>query len=470
MLKQQSALLNKLAVLLDLCALGLAFVMAYYFRAAYYGGERPIQNYVWILVLVGPIWFFFLNRYQLYTSIRRVSLFDIATRVFNVHLFGGITLAGLIYFIDKDNFSRSLYLLFVCFAFLLLLTEKVVLRLGLGYLRSHGFNTRNLLIVGTQEKARRFCQLLQQHGEWGLTVTGFLTVMEEPAAPVGQGQQVLGDVSDLVEICKSHPIDEVVFCLPKDYVIDAEMHLRDLEELGITVRMVLDFYQVYRSKQELSFFHDELPILTFHSKSLDAQQLFIKRLIDIFGALVGLTLLGLIFPFIALAIKRDSPGPIFFGQNRVGENGRIFKCWKFRSMYIDAEKRKKELMAQNEMKGAIFKIKDDPRITPVGKFLRKTSLDEFPQFFNVLKGEMSLVGTRPPTPAEVEQYENWHRRRIIIKPGITGRWQVSGRNQIDDFDEIVRLDLEYIDSWSLWQDLRILLKTLKVVFAREGSC
>ncbi|NCO52800.1 MAG: sugar transferase [Deltaproteobacteria bacterium] len=469
MLKQQTVFLNKFAVLLDLCALGLAFVLAYDIRAAYYEGGRPIQNYVWILVLVGPIWLFFLNRYQLYASIRRVSLFDIATRVFNVHLFGGMTLAALIYFFDKDNFSRSLYLLFVCFAFLLLLAEKVVLRLALGHLRSRGYNTRNLLIVGTQEKARRFCQLLELHADWGLTVTGFLTVKDEPAGPAGQGQQVLGDVSDLIKVCKTHPVDEVVFCLPKDYVIDAESHLLALEELGITVRMVLDFYQVYHSKRELSLFHEELPILTYHTKSLDAQQLFIKRLIDILGALVGLTLLGLMFPLVALAIKRDSPGPIFFGQNRVGENGRIFKCWKFRSMYLDAEERKKELMAQNEMKGAIFKIKDDPRITPVGRFLRKTSLDEFPQFLNVLKGEMSLVGTRPPTPAEVEQYEDWHRRRIIIKPGITGRWQVSGRNQIEDFDEIVRLDLDYIETWSLWQDFRILLKTFYVVLAREGS-
>jgi lipopolysaccharide/colanic/teichoic acid biosynthesis glycosyltransferase len=160
---------------------------------------------------------------------------------------------------------------------------------------------------------------------------------------------------------------------------------------------------------------------------------------------------------------------VLFGQKRVRENGRTFTCWKFRSMFVDAEARKKELFDKNEVTGAMFKLKDDPRITRVGKFLRKTSLDEFPQFWNVLLGEMSLVGTRPPTPDEVARYENWHRRRICIKPGVTGLWQVSGRNQIKDFDEVVRLDLKYIDNWSLLFDMVILLKTIKVVFLREGS-
>ncbi len=186
--------------------------------------------------------------------------------------------------------------------------------------------------------------------------------------------------------------------------------------------------------------------------------------------MVGVALLLLLSPLIALAIKLESPGPIFFGQTRMGENGRRFTCWKFRSMYLDAEERKKELLHLNEMGGAIFKIKDDPRITTVGKFLRKTSLDELPQFWNVLRGEMSLIGTRPPTPDEVQHYENWQRKRICIKPGITGLWQVSGRNSITDFNEVVRLDLEYIDTWSLGLDMKLLLRTLKVVFLREGAC
>jgi len=233
--------------------------------------------------------------------------------------------------------------------------------------------------------------------------------------------------------------------------------------MGVTTRMALDFYDLQRSKCELALFHGEVPMLTFHSRAFDANYIFLKRCLDIFGAAAGLCITGLLFPFIAFAIKIDSPGPLLFGQKRVRERGRAFTCWKFRSMYVDAED-------LNEMNGAIFKIENDPRITRVGGFLRKTSLDELPQFWNVLIGEMSLVGTRPPTPSEVAEYENWHRKRICIKPGITGLWQVSGRNQIKDFDEVARLDIEYIEKWSIWLDIRILMKTIWIVFARNGSC
>ena len=195
----------------------------------------------------------------------------------------------------------------------------------------------------------------------------------------------------------------------------------------------------------------------------------VKRLMDIVGSLIGCVLTLLITPFVALAIKIDSPGPVFFSQTRIGKNGRRFKIWKFRSMYIDAEARKKELEAQNEIRGLMFKMEDDPRITKVGKFIRKTSIDETPQFFNILVGDMSLVGTRPPTEDEFEQYNGYYRRRMSITPGLTGMWQVSGRSDIQDFEEIVKLDLEYIDNWSLLLDIKILFKTVFIVLGRKGS-
>ena len=213
----------------------------------------------------------------------------------------------------------------------------------------------------------------------------------------------------------------------------------------------------------------EATLFSRFSKASYASQLYCKRCLDFLGALVGLFITAVLFPVIALAIKLDSRGPIFFWQARVGENEQIFKCWKFRSMYADAEEQKKELMERNEMTGALFKIKNDPRMTKVGMFLRKASLDELPQFWNVLRGEMSLVGPRPPTGEEVERYESWHRKRISIKPGITGIWQVSGRNHINDFDEVVRLDLQYIENWNLWLDIKILFKTFPVVFTGHGS-
>ena len=194
-----------------------------------------------------------------------------------------------------------------------------------------------------------------------------------------------------------------------------------------------------------------------------------KRLLDIIGAIVGLIITAVVTIVIGPLIKLESPGPLFFSQKRVGRNGRIFKIYKFRSMYADAEKRKKELMEQNEMNGLMFKMTDDPRITKIGKFIRKTSLDELPQFWNVLKGDMSLVGTRPPTVDEFQQYEWYHKRRLSMTPGLTGVWQVSGRSDITDFEEIVSMDVEYIKNWSFKRDIKIILKTIRVVLHSDGA-
>jgi exopolysaccharide biosynthesis polyprenyl glycosylphosphotransferase len=244
----------------------------------------------------------------------------------------------------------------------------------------------------------------------------------------------------------------------------------ELRELGVSTRLVLEKFDDRYTSREVNFFCNEIPFLTLSTNKFDSQWIIFKRALDIFGALIGLLLLVLFFPFLAIAIKLESPGPIFFIQRRVGENGRLFNLWKFRSMDTDAEERKKELLAQNEMNGAIFKIRRDPRVTRVGEFLRRTSLDEFPQFFNVLRGDMSLVGTRPPTPDEVANYENWQLRRISIKPGLTGLWQVSGRNKVKDFNDIVKIDLAYIDNWTPLLDIKILFKTVPVVISKDGSC
>ena len=190
---------------------------------------------------------------------------------------------------------------------------------------------------------------------------------------------------------------------------------------------------------------------------------------DILGALAGLLLTGIAYLIFAPVIRRQSPGPVFFSQERVGRNGRIFHIYKFRTMYMDAEERKKELMEQNKMKGFMFKMDNDPRIIPIGRFLRKSSIDEFPQFWNVLKGDMSLVGTRPPTVDEYKQYEMRHRKRLAMRPGITGMWQVSGRSDIVDFEEIVALDAKYITDWSLRTDLKIIWKTVKIVLKQDGA-
>ncbi|MBC8018046.1 MAG: sugar transferase, partial [Verrucomicrobia bacterium] len=384
-------------------------------------------------------------------------------------LIGGIIASSAIYFLEPRGYSRGLFLLFIVFSFTLFSVARLSLKYLLERIRRQGYNIRNILIVGCSKVASDFAGVIEQHNGWGLNIVGLVCTDDDSATEGLNSYPILGDIDRLAEICKGQPVDEVVFCLARNSRIVVDDHLRDMEDLGITVRMVLDVYDVHTARRELGFFHESIPLLTFYSKAFDGTQLLLKRCLDLAGALVGISITALLFPLIALAIKATSPGPLFFGQVRIGENGRRFTCWKFRSMYLDAEERKQELMHLNEMAGAIFKIANDPRITPVGRFLRKTSLDELPQFWNVLLGEMSLVGTRPPTPDEVATYEDWHRRRICIKPGITGLWQVSGRSEITDFDEIVRLDLRYIDRWNLWLDIKILLKTCWVVFARKGS-
>ncbi|MEI3432790.1 MAG: sugar transferase [Blautia sp.] len=212
-------------------------------------------------------------------------------------------------------------------------------------------------------------------------------------------------------------------------------------------------------------------VLSSSINIVSSWQLLVKRLMDIAGGLVGCIFTGIIYIFIAPIMKVKSPGPVFFSQVRMGKNGKPFKIYKFRSMYMDAEERKKELMEKNNIKdGLMFKMDDDPRIIKgIGHFIRKTSLDEFPQFWNILKGDMSLVGTRPPTMDEWDKYELHHRRRLAIKPGLTGMWQVSGRSEITDFEEVVELDTKYIEQWSIGLDIKILFKTVTVVFTGSGA-
>lgn len=472
MLREQAKLITRISFITNLAVTIAAFFMAYFVWRSYQPNLQPIQHYAWILLVIVPVWLYLLGKYRIFSSLRFLQPFELCQRLVAVHFWGGITLAAVIFFVDRLTFSRGLFVTFLGCSFLSLIVLHLSRRLLFGVFRRKGMNLRHLLIVrdGESDCSQRFVSLVEEHIDWGLRLEGFVQTNYSPSQEQIYGYPVLGNIDNLLEVCKQHPVDEVVFCLPLARFAEVEEYVVALQEMGTTTRMVLDLNEAGQSRRELSMFHDELPILTLHTKSFDAQQLFLKRVLDIAGALVGLVILGLMFPLVALAIKMDSKGPIFFGQKRIGMNGRIFKCWKFRSMYIDAEERKKELLDRNEMKGAIFKIANDPRITRVGSFLRKSSLDEFPQFWNVFKGEMSLVGTRPPTPDEVAGYENWHRRRISIKPGITGLWQVSGGNRINDFDEIVRLDIRYIETWSLWLDLKILFRTCWVLVVGRGAC
>ena len=469
MLKERAGIIKKANILTDAALIVVSFIVSFDIRVRF-GELEELGFYTWVLLVAVPVWLYLLERFGFYASQRMSSPWKLLQSLANVTVVGGVITSSAIFLLHPEGFSRTFFFTFLILSFLFLAAEQMVVRLSLRFLRLEGYNFRNILLVGTGSSALRILNLIENNKGWGLNVAGVVSCGPNDSRECF-GYRVLGDISDLIQLCKDTPVDEVIFCDSNDQCREelAE-YIGELHLMGITTRTVLNLYYQFDCHKELGMLHNEVPLLTFRPVCLDLNQLFFKRCLDIVGALFGLAISAVLFPFIALALKLESPGPLFFGQIRVRENGRTFTCWKFRSMYQDAEERKKELMHLNEMNGAIFKIKDDPRVTKVGAFLRKTSLDELPQFWNVLKGEMSLVGTRPPTPAEVNNYETWQRKRICIKPGITGLWQVSGRNRITNFDDVVRLDLQYIDSWSLMMDLRLILRTLKVVIFREGAC
>ena len=469
MLKQQARLFTKLSVFTDAATLVTAFWLAHELLQFRYHTLQDLLDYAWALLIIIPTWLLLLSYYGTYASMRTKKVNMVFWQIFKVHMLGGMVMTSLIYLVDPKGFSRMFFGTFILISLTLMTTVKATVKQILIHFRKKGYNIRNVLIVGSGEKARYFAQLINEHADWGLSIAGVIPFCNGSREEPVPGLIALGTIDKLNDICKRKMIDEVVFSITPEQMPLIDNHVASLQEMGITIRMVIDLYDVSIARKEITLFHGELPMFTLYAKTFDAEQLFLKRCLDIVGSLVGLFITSLLFPFIALAIKLESKGPLLFEQPRVGENGRIFKCWKFRSMFLDAEDRKKDLMTRNEMQGAMFKIKDDPRITRVGKFIRKTSIDELPQFWNVMKGEMSLVGTRPPTPDEVATYENWHRKRICIKPGITGLWQVSGRNQIEDFDEVVRLDIRYIEEWSLWLDIKLLAKTIWVVLALRGA-
>jgi exopolysaccharide biosynthesis polyprenyl glycosylphosphotransferase len=283
-----------------------------------------------------------------------------------------------------------------------------------------------------------------------------------------EGYQILGSLENIPAILRDKVIDYVVFIVPRTSLAKIEPALIQCELVGVTSSVSLDLFELkFTTGIETNFMG--VPMITFQMTPMDMTGLVFKRLCDLGISAIGLVFISPFYLAIALAIKFSSKGPIHFKQERVGLNGRIFNLYKFRTMDQDAEARLKDLITHNEMSGPAFKMENDPRITPVGKFLRKYSLDELPQLWNVFCGKMSLVGPRPPLMREVKQYDDWHKRRLSMRPGITCLWQVSGRNNITNFDEWARLDLKYIDEWSLALDFKILMRTVPAVFSASGA-
>ncbi|MBR0173705.1 MAG: sugar transferase [Lachnospiraceae bacterium] len=329
---------------------------------------------------------------------------------------------------------------------------------------------KRILLVTTTGKVDRILDRFEKNNNWYFLLSGIVFLDRDAAGETIRGIPVIANKDNMLEACKEITLDGVfINTAYSDHgMYDIKSILHAFQSMGAVVHINIDALELDVSNKVIENLGN-FRVVSYMNKLRDPLQVFIKRVIDIIGALVGLLITAVIAVFVVPAIMIESPGSPIFSQIRVGRNGRHFKIYKFRSMYRDADARKQELMARNEMTGAIFKMEDDPRVTRVGRFIRKHSIDELPQFLNVLKGDMSLVGTRPPTVDEVEQYRIEHKRRLSVTPGLTGLWQTSGRSKILDFDEIVRMDLEYIDTWSLLLDAKLILKTVGIVFTGSGA-
>ena len=324
-----------------------------------------------------------------------------------------------------------------------------------------------VMIVTTKNKAADAVRKMKEKDIWFYQVNSLAILDEDQIGAVIEGIPVNAGYKEMFESARLGVLDDVLIDMPHDYQYMKDI-INSFQDMGVRIHINLQDFELKLPNERVERIGG-FTVITSDANVRSQLQLLIKRVMDIFGSIVGLLITGIVSVFLAPAIKIESRGPVFFSQTRVGKNGRKFKIYKFRSMYADAEERKKELMANNKMQGNMFKMDNDPRITKVGKFIRKTSLDELPQFWNVLKGDMSLVGTRPPTVDEFEKYQIRHKKRLSIKPGITGLWQVSGRNDVTDFEKVVELDNEYIDNWNLGVDVKLILLTVWVVLTRRGA-
>jgi exopolysaccharide biosynthesis polyprenyl glycosylphosphotransferase len=480
MLKQKASFIARIVYLVDIALTSVAFFAAFFVRDVimplvapdhFPTGLFPLKEYLKIYPLVLIIWSVLLFTYHSYHSHRTIPVTKEALTTIRVVVMGNVLLATVAYLMPLRQLSRAWFILFAVLSALLLVAEKVVLRLVARYVRSKGLNYRTIVIVGTGRRAIDVARILNEHKYWGYKLLGF--VSDGHRLPNGWGRyRVFGTVPDLRRLLETgmgvgEPVDEIVFAVTRKKLDEMKQIFLFCEELGIRARVAMNFFQNRVARIEIEEL-EGIPILTFTTTPSNETQLAAKRLLDIAVSALLLVLAAPLIVMVAIAIKLTSPGSVFFKQTRIGLNGRIFTLYKFRTMIEDAHERREEVSHLNEMTGPVFKAKDDPRVTTVGRVLRKFSLDEIPQLWNVFRGDMSLVGPRPPIPEEVANYHRWHRRRLSMKPGLTCLWQISGRNNVD-FDRWMQLDLQYIDNWSPLLDVKILLRTIPAVLSGRGA-
>jgi exopolysaccharide biosynthesis polyprenyl glycosylphosphotransferase len=469
--QKKNTIENLLILAVDIVSILLSISMAHYLRYGNLlkGGPDgdPLQL-VGMLVLLAVVVHTFIDFSHHFT---RRGYFEELLAVVKLQAVLAISLVFVLYLMHiSSSLSRLVFTYFlvlntpITYAAHLLLKQYMIK----GFKK--GRYSNRILFVTTQDRAEQAVKDILNHKDWTRILIGIALLDAGHTGEVIDGIPVVADLENLMDYVIHNDVDEIfIMDSGRRHMEQIRAWMPELVQMGINVDVNIDTFDLDIQCQKQLGQVGKYAVVTFARNIFSTRQMFAKRMLDIVGSLVGMVLLAIATIFVAPAIKLESPGPVFFGQTRIGKNGRRFTFYKFRSMYQDAEERKKELMAQNEVNGLMFKMKDDPRITKVGKFIRKTSIDELPQFWNVLRGDMSLVGTRPPTVDEFERYEAKHKGRLSMTPGLTGLWQISGRSDIMDFDDVVKLDMQYIDHWSILKDIKILISTVYVVIVGKGS-
>jgi exopolysaccharide biosynthesis polyprenyl glycosylphosphotransferase len=463
MLRRDRQIRMQVHQLMDACIFAVSFWLAYQLRAdpriiEAFGMppiDIPFKGFAWLLVILIPAAPLILEAQGFY---ERALLCPRVTTAWQLFKGCALTATGVILslFLSRMQLARWIVIWFSVTSFVLVFVKEEVLRFIFRSKLAQAQIVRHFILVGTGEETSRIRKEMRAKSPEGVEILAELNLNETP-------------VQKLAELLHEHSVNGVILSAKHSYFEQVEAAIRACELEGVEAWMVADFFNTQISRTSI----DDLcghPVLVFRSAPEASWQSVLKQLIDFLGAFAMLLATAPILLVVSVLIKLTSPGPIFFRQQRSGLNGRPFTIYKFRTMVTDAEQRKHELAAMNEMDGPVFKMTKDPRITPLGKILRKFSIDEFPQLFNVLRGEMSLVGPRPLPVDEVKRFNDFaHRRRLSVKPGLTCLWQVSGRNNVKDFKDWVRLDLEYIDNWSIWLDVKILWRTVPVVLIGTGA-
>lgn len=475
---QRIALLYRILLIVDALTLAAALVASYYcesfVRSALLGNMEvklaPLNTYLWLLVVIVPAWVLMLHLNGRYlVLICDASAFSFAWSVAKTGVIS-TALLGLYLFATKTPVSRALIASDGFVSTLFLLVEKTGARRLIKYREAKGWSMRNVLVLGADPAAAWVVKRIRNNPQARLKVWGCLTGAADGPVDELEGVPVRGPLAGYRELIWKSPVDEVLISPEAAAAEDLGGIICYCETIGLTARIIPE-YQLSDPALGDRFSVEEFlgrPALTVAPPAPRIGKLLIKRLIDVALSAFLIILLAPVFLVIALMVKLTSTGPVLYRWRIMGRGIESFSSYKFRTMVADADELKPELAEFNEMSGPAFKMRNDPRITPFGRILRRYSLDELPQFWSVLKGDLSLVGPRPPGPHEFERFEIWHRRKLSVKPGMTCLWQIRGRNQIADFDDWVRLDLQYIDNWSLWLDFTILAKTAGTVIRGTG--